>query len=72
MREPMLAIFQTDFRPSLLNMLIRFERLDSELQRQGSVVKICMIQFAPEDLRLMILMRKFALCWTYLHLNQPI
>jgi hypothetical protein len=52
---------QTDFRHNLLNMLINFEQFNSGLQRYGSVVKTCMMTFAPEDLRLMILMRKFLL-----------
>jgi hypothetical protein len=52
---------QTDFSHNLMNMLINFKRFDSGLQRHGSVVKICMMKFTPEDLHLMILTRKFCL-----------
>jgi hypothetical protein len=41
---------QTDFRHSLVNILINFERFDSRLQRHGSIAKTCMMNFASEDL----------------------
>jgi hypothetical protein len=50
-----LAILRTDFRHSLVNMFINFEQFDSGLPRHGSVVETCMMKFAPEELRLMIL-----------------
>jgi hypothetical protein len=55
----MLATLQTDFRHSLMKTLINFEQFDFRLQRYSSVVKICMMKFALEELRLMILTRKF-------------
>jgi hypothetical protein len=53
---------QTDRRHSLVNMLINFERFNSELQKYGSVVRTSMMKFAPEDLFWMILIPKF---WLY-------
>jgi hypothetical protein len=60
---------QTDWRHSLVNILVNFEWFDSGLQRHGSMVKTCMMKFVPEDLRLMILTRKFWWYWTNLRLN---
>jgi hypothetical protein len=73
MRESMLTTLQTDYRQitdrlqtdyrhSLVNMLINFERFNSGLQKYGSVVKTFMMKFVPEDLLWMILMPKL---WIY-------
>jgi hypothetical protein len=53
---------QADCRYSLVNMIMHFEGFDSGLQRYGSIVKISMMKFAPEDLFWMILIPKF---WIY-------
>jgi hypothetical protein len=49
----------TDFRYSLMNMLMHFECFNSRLQRYDSVVKILVIKFALKDLLWMILMPQF-------------
>jgi hypothetical protein len=45
-----IAILQTDYRYSLMNMLINFEQFISGLQKYDSIVKISIMKFASEDL----------------------
>jgi hypothetical protein len=41
---------QTDCKHNFVNMLIKFERFNSGLQKYDSVVKIFMMRFTMEDL----------------------